>query len=332
MFHDSQGIQHQGWLIQVTEENAIKPSKHGKSASGTMGKNRSRKHRSTCQNCGTEFNGRPRAANRFCQNSCQHEWAVNRWLSCSICMAKIGIGSKTAGRLLGISPPSVSRGWKNRGIIANRPKSGSIIHDGRAIITKQNQREQRVWRQYETAWMDEITCHKAFPDWSIMWRKERSRRLMKSRYHSMEREEKKEWNRLSSSRNPERRKKYLRQWKSHKRANDPVYRMIESFRARLSNIAKGKELRTKDLIGCDADQFKIHIQLRFKRGMTWANYGKHWHVDHILPISSFDHTDPKQVAQCWHWTNLRPLDAKRNMEKGATIEEPQMNLMLCATH
>jgi hypothetical protein len=50
--------------------------------------------------------------------------------------------------------------------------------------------------------------------------------------------------------------------------------------------------------------------------MTWDNYGE-WHVDHIQPCASFDLSDPKQLAECFNWSNLQPLWAKENISKGA---------------
>jgi len=102
------------------------------------------------------------------------------------------------------------------------------------------------------------------------------------------------------------------------------------FKGIIETIKRGGSRSVSTLTGCTASQLKKHLELGFKRSMTWDNHGEHWHIDHILPVASFDHTDPKQVAQCWHWTNLRPLEAKANIIKGDRITEPQMQLLLCA--
>jgi hypothetical protein len=52
--------------------------------------------------------------------------------------------------------------------------------------------------------------------------------------------------------------------------------------------------------------------------MSWDNYGE-WHVDHIIPVSAFDQTDPEQQKECWNYLNTQPLWAKDNMAKGSTI-------------
>lgn len=51
--------------------------------------------------------------------------------------------------------------------------------------------------------------------------------------------------------------------------------------------------------------------------MTWENYGfKGWHIDHITPLDSFDHTDEVQIHKAWQYTNLPPLWWQENLRKG----------------
>lgn len=53
--------------------------------------------------------------------------------------------------------------------------------------------------------------------------------------------------------------------------------------------------------------------------MIWSNYGSYWHVDHIIPCSSFDLTNPEEQKKCFHFTNLQPLTAVDNMRKSSKI-------------
>jgi len=55
--------------------------------------------------------------------------------------------------------------------------------------------------------------------------------------------------------------------------------------------------------------------------MTWSNYGKGWHIDHIKPCASFDLSNPEQQKICFHYTNLQPLWAIDNIKKGAKFTE-----------
>jgi hypothetical protein len=65
---------------------------------------------------------------------------------------------------------------------------------------------------------------------------------------------------------------------------------------------------------------KIHLEKQFDAQMTWSNYGRYWHIDHILPQSSFYYESVKDenFKKCWALDNLRPLDAKTNMSEGAS--------------
>lgn len=99
------------------------------------------------------------------------------------------------------------------------------------------------------------------------------------------------------------------------------------FRAILKN-PNTKRNHAIDLIGCTSEQLKLHLESQFKKWMTWNNYGIKWHVDHITPCSTFDHTDKDQVRRCWHYSNLRPLCAIENIKKSDTIITCQPELLL----
>lgn len=61
------------------------------------------------------------------------------------------------------------------------------------------------------------------------------------------------------------------------------------------------------LLGCTPPEYRRHIASQFKEGMTWENYGKQgWFVQHILPNHYFNLSDPVELKQYMHYTNLRP--------------------------
>ena len=112
----------------------------------------------------------------------------------------------------------------------------------------------------------------------------------------------------------------------------PEQKITHRLRCRFYAIMKGVvRTPTKNfasLCGCTREYLKIHLELRFTKNMTWENYGNYWHIDHIIPVSKFDHFDKRQVRQCWHFTNLEPLEAKANISKSNKITRPQMSLTL----
>ena len=75
-------------------------------------------------------------------------------------------------------------------------------------------------------------------------------------------------------------------------------------------------IRTEKLVGYSMEELKTHLERQFLRGMGWHNMGQ-WHIDHIIPLSSFTITGPDdpELRRAWALTNLRPLWAADNLIK-----------------
>ena len=117
-------------------------------------------------------------------------------------------------------------------------------------------------------------------------------------------------------------RKYEKEYRSSRRQEDMFFKIKSNLSSRLSDLIKnrGKGQRTVELLGCDKDTFLQHLESQFTEGMTWENYGlKGWHVDHIMPISSYDLTNEDEVKKACHYTNLQPLWWQDNLEKGDKI-------------
>jgi hypothetical protein len=113
-----------------------------------------------------------------------------------------------------------------------------------------------------------------------------------------------------------------RKYEKNKRQNNSSFRILGSLRSRLRIAIKNhkKNGTTKELIGCDIGYLKDYLEQKFVEGMTWDNYGKNgWHIDHIMPCSSFDLSNPEEQRKCFHYTNLQPLWAKDNISKSDKI-------------
>lgn len=54
--------------------------------------------------------------------------------------------------------------------------------------------------------------------------------------------------------------------------------------------------------------------------MTWDNYGKYWHIDHIYPCAHYDMDDKEQQYECFNWTNTFPLEGRENISKNDYID------------
>ena len=360
MLYESQGIFPEGWAFDFRQEARSVTHQHATSARSRTPK---AKREADCEQCGKTFVPTNGAVGKCCSHACMHKGRIKSrpvGFECSRCLSTVGIGMAVASRLLGVTKSSIHRSWKREGISAQLPKG---VDSWRRYAQRAESPFCGWWGNTETAamWMSEYAPR--FPDWGHEWQKEKKRRdaLKKpSRYQMMTPEEKanhnaKTWQRRKlrmmsddqyrkamqlhtkawKTNNPDKNRESIRKSIKKRKASDPGFKVQCNLRNRLKEIMgkvkKGGTEHRNNLTGCSTRQLADHLESTFKRGMTWDNYGTRWHVDHILPCASFDHTDPRQRAQCWHWTNLRALDAHKNMDKGDKITEPQMSLLLCAT-
>ena len=74
------------------------------------------------------------------------------------------------------------------------------------------------------------------------------------------------------------------------------------------------------MLGCSFEFLRNYIESKFLEGMTWENHGYYgWHIDHIIPCSSFDLSIKENQFKCFHYTNLQPLWAFENLSKGDKV-------------
>jgi len=85
-----------------------------------------------------------------------------------------------------------------------------------------------------------------------------------------------------------------------------------------------KKSKTYKYLGCTFDEFKIHIEKQFTKGMNWNNQGE-WHLDHIYPVSLAK--DEEELIRLNHYTNFQPLWALDNIRKSNKIIEQQLILI-----
>jgi hypothetical protein len=100
------------------------------------------------------------------------------------------------------------------------------------------------------------------------------------------------------------------------------YRVLCSLRARMNAVLSGnnKSAATCELLGCSIEFFIKYIESQFIDGMNWDNYGvRGWHLDHIVPCSSFDMKDSEQQKECFYYMNIQPLWAEDNLRKSDKV-------------
>jgi hypothetical protein len=102
--------------------------------------------------------------------------------------------------------------------------------------------------------------------------------------------------------------------------NDPVFKIKMNLSRRMRGLIKKDGKKTVDLIGCSINFLKQYLESKFLENMSWSNYGRNgWHIDHILPCSSFNLKDSKQQKKCFHYTNLQPLWEVDNIRKSDKV-------------
>jgi len=123
--------------------------------------------------------------------------------------------------------------------------------------------------------------------------------------------------------NPEKRRasvrKYNRKYRSTPKGN------ISSTISKRMNESLQKGMKAgrhwEELVNFTIDELKKHIEKLFTPEMTWENYGTYWHIDHKVPIAVFNFERPDDIDfhLCWSLKNLQPLEASKNMSKGAKL-------------
>jgi len=58
--------------------------------------------------------------------------------------------------------------------------------------------------------------------------------------------------------------------------------------------------------GIDNKSFREWIEAGFGPDMNWSNFGKLWHIDHIVPLSFFDLGSERDLCLCWNFINIQP--------------------------
>jgi hypothetical protein len=107
-----------------------------------------------------------------------------------------------------------------------------------------------------------------------------------------------------------------------RRKRDYLFRLLCNMRSRIRTLLKGSKKDCFDnLTGCTRMELVKWLEYQFTSDFSWDNYGKVWHVDHVIPLAFFNLACYKEQKLALNWSNLRPLKAIENMSKNAFIIE-----------
>ena len=153
------------------------------------------------------------------------------------------------------------------------------------------------------------------------YKKNKEKRLSYHKdWYEQNKEHRKQYLKEYREKNKDKIREIKRNYERTRKANDPIYKLINNFRTAIYQVLKESQVQKNghyfDILKYSPENLIEHLENKFKDNMTWDNYGK-WHVDHIKPISSFQITEigDKEFMSCWSLKNLQPLWGEENIRK-----------------
>ena len=143
-------------------------------------------------------------------------------------------------------------------------------------------------------------------------------------WYEQNKEHRKEYLKEYRENNIEKIRKTKRDYERNRKARDPLYKLISNFRTAIyqvlkeSNVVKNEHYF--DVLPYSQEELIQHLENQFTDDLTWDNYGE-WHVDHIIPISSFNIQEmgDEEFIKCWSLENLQPLWGEENIRKSNSV-------------
>ena len=105
--------------------------------------------------------------------------------------------------------------------------------------------------------------------------------------------------------------------------DDPKEKFNRNIRSRIYIALKNKTEHTIKYLGCSTSEYIKWIGYHIE-DFTLEDFGKKWHVDHVIPLSRFDLEDDDEVFIAFNWRNTMPLSVKENLTKNNKILPQQI--------
>lgn len=106
--------------------------------------------------------------------------------------------------------------------------------------------------------------------------------------------------------------------------DEPLDKFKRYIRTRIYNSLKRNKCKhANDYLGCNIIDYQKWI-LYNTDYYTIENYGKIWHIDHVIPLSKFNLENRDEQLIAFNWRNTMPLSAKENLSKNNKIIQSQI--------
>jgi len=163
-----------------------------------------------------------------------------------------------------------------------------------------------------------VECQKIFKHNIYLRNKENQlKRQKKKRENNLE--EYKIYSKNYYNNNKEKCNEAFKLYKKKRRKEDSLYKLKENIRSNIGRTFRDKNItknsKTFEILGCDFETFKNHIESLWDNWMNWNNYGidnltklepnKTWDIDHHIPVSKGKNEE--EIIKLNHYTNLKPL-------------------------
>ena len=113
---------------------------------------------------------------------------------------------------------------------------------------------------------------------------------------------------------------YQKDYQKKRQQNDPLYVIAHRCRATIQSIIRRRGwkriCKTNEMLGCDWETLKLHLEHSFLKGMSWDNR-ELWDIDHYHPLGAAKSME--EVVKLNHYTNLRPMWKKDNAKKSDSL-------------
>jgi hypothetical protein len=116
-------------------------------------------------------------------------------------------------------------------------------------------------------------------------------------------------------------KKRYNEYQRNRRKKDINYLIEGRLRARINKMLTAQDaskyFTTFTLLGCTMEIFKQYLEKKFYGDMNFEK--RNFVLDHIVPCSWFDLSNPIHQKICFNYKNIQPLTAADNSKKSDKI-------------
>jgi hypothetical protein len=106
--------------------------------------------------------------------------------------------------------------------------------------------------------------------------------------------------------------------------DNPLEKFKRNIRNRIYTFLKNKKtMHYFEYLGCTSDNYSNWI-FNYNNIYSLDNYGKEWHIDHVIPLSHFNLENKEEQLIAFNWRNTMPLSIKENLSKNNKIITSQI--------